>query len=419
MPQIFQELDRLVLYRGLLNDPLIALCRKMPAASLTENDKAAVYSAACYHLFACHDQMPLLNNHWSNYILRLVAGDENPFSLACEIQEPDALSPALLAAASHDLDLLVKLYHFDWTALGQSFGLPAESWFDFSTNAPAPAVNHTYASALQSLALKMDGNCDLTAELGLFYHQHACGELAIYRAFNWDGRLKGIKYPDMIRLDDLIGYESQKQALRKNTEAFLSGRGGNNVLLFGDKGTGKSSSVKALLNEYRSLRMIELQRRQLEELDAIIAFLRRRSGFYIIFIDDLSFEDFEVQYKYLKSHIEGSLQAPAENVRFYVTSNRRHLIRENWSDRQQQDDVHGRETQQEKLSFADRFGLTLTYSSPGKEEYLKIVQEIARQEGLNVKTDLLHHLALQWELRYHGRSGRSARQFINDLKGRL
>ena len=418
MIKTFKPLEQLILYRSLLNDPVISLCRKIVSQDIIE-DNAALYCEACYHLFAYYDTMPVMANLWQNYILGKIIADENPFALACEREESNNINPTLLQAGKHDLEILYQVICFDWITLGGTLNLPAELCCQPQQEKhESVEANPLYASALRRLTSQLANNNQILSVFISFYHRYGCGNIAVYRAFRWEGKLVGIACPDLVHLENLIGYENQKQALRKNTEAFLARRGGNHVLLFGDKGTGKSSSVKALLHEYgdQNLRMIELQRQQLAELNAIIDLLRRRSGFYIIFIDDLSFEDFEVEYKYLKSHIEGSLQAPAENVRLYVTSNRRHLIRENWGDRQHQDDVHGRETQQEKLSFADRFGLTLTYTSPLQKEYLVMVREMARQEGLKIDEEVLDRLAIQWELRYHGRSGRTARQFINDLK---
>lgn len=420
MVKTCQDLEQLILYRNLLDDPVIYLYRIMSNAASKDN-QASLYCEACAHLFSYYDKIPVLPDLWQNYILGKVIADENPFSLTCE-RDTDKINPSILEAAKHDLTILYQVINYDWQALGKSLDLPAELWFESNeeNNDTAFSINPFYALALKDLVRSIPDPTQLFPKLISFYHHNGCGEIAIYRAFCWEGRLKGLTCPDPVRFENLIGYEDQIQALKKNTEAFLNRQGGNHVLLFGDKGTGKSSSVKALLHEYggRNLRMIELQRQQLTELNAIIDLLRRRSGFYIVFIDDLSFEDFEVEYKYLKSHIEGSLQAPADNVRLYVTSNRRHLIRENWSDRQHQDDLHGRETQQEKLSFADRFGLTLTYTSPLQNEYLVMVREMARQEGLKIVEEELDRLAIQWELRYHGRSGRTARQFINDLKSR-
>ena len=421
MHKIFTDLKQLIIYRNLLDDPVISLCRKIMDEHLTDKDKASLYCEACGHLFSYYDKMPVLPDLWQNYILGRIIADENPFSLACE-RDKDRISPAFLEAGRYDLSILYQVINYKWEALGNSYNLPAGLWFQSNEkNIATTLFNPFYASALKELIFSSADARQFFSALISFYQQKGCGVIAVYRAFYWEDRhLKGITCPDPVRFENLIGYEDQIQALKKNTEAFLSRKGGNHVLLFGDKGTGKSSSVKALLHEYgdQNLRMIELQRQQLAELNDIIDLLRRRSGFYIIFVDDLSFEDFEVEYKYLKSHIEGSLQAPADNIRLYVTSNRRHLIRENWSDRQHQDDIHGRETQQEKLSFADRFGLTLTYTSPLQNEYLVMVKEMARQEEIQIEEAELYRLAIQWELRYHGRSGRTARQFINDLKSR-
>lgn len=423
MLSVFKSLEQLILFRSLLQDPVISLCRRMLLdGDLTDNNAAGIYYEIAHHLLTYHEQMDVLPDLWQNYILGKMIAVENPLAAACE-RGWDNIHPALLEAGRHDAAILQRIINFDWAAWGDSLGLAAGKWFaapgeNFSTTFSS---NPFYAAAVEGLSLAAADPAEFFTVLAAFYQSHGSGELAIYRAFYWeDGCLQGIAHPDPVRFADLIGYGEQIGALKKNTEAFLNRQGGNHVLLFGDKGTGKSSSVKALLNEYgaRGLRMLELQRQQLGELNHIIDMLRRRSGFYIIFIDDLSFEDFEVEYKYLKSHIEGSLQAPAENIRLYVTSNRRHLIRENWGDRQSQDDVHGRETQQEKLSFADRFGLVLTYTAPLQKEYLAMVKEMARQEDLAIDEPLLSRLAIQWELRYHGRSGRTARQFINDLKSR-
>lgn len=423
MLSAFKAVDQLVLYRGLLQDPVISLCRKMLDEGLGENNPSAVYYEAAHHLLVYYDRRDVLPDLWKNYILGKIIALDNPLAAACQ-KNTESMHPALREAGRHDAAILQGIINFDFAAWGDSLGLSAGKWFAADGKKPSSsfATNPSYAAALEELAQAATDPGELFSALAAFYQNNGSGELAVYRAFYWEeGDLKGIAHPDPVEFADLIGYQEQIQALKKNTAAFLNRRGGNHVLLYGDKGTGKSSSVKALLNEYSSsgLRIVQLQRQQLEDLNTIIDLLRQRSGFYIIFIDDLSFENFEVEYKYLKSHIEGSLQAPAENVRLYVTSNRRHLIRENWEDRQHNDDVHGRDTQQEKLSFADRFGLTLTYTSPLQKDYLSMVKEMARREGLKIDEESLFRQAVQWELRYHGRSGRTARQFVNDLKSRL
>lgn len=420
---VFSSVKKLVLYRKLLQNPVITLCQTF-SLNPNKEQRAEIYCQISHELFLYYDKQPVLNDLWKNYILGSVIADENPFSLACEKSGCESINQALLASAEYDLSILYQLYQFDWPAFGQALGLPAAAWFKLpAVHAGHNEINNlpdAYHQALQQLSASLMDAEPALPVFSTFYRQHACGIMAKHRAFRWDSGLIGIDHPDPVRMQDLIGYESQKKALQENTEAFLRRQGGNHVLLYGDRGTGKSSSVKALLNEYTAnhLRMVELKRSQLHELNQLIDLLRQRSGSYIIFIDDLSFEDFEVEYKYLKSHIEGSLQAPADNVRIYVTSNRRHLIRETWQEREHQEEVHRRDAQQEKLSFADRFGLTITYTSPDQGSYLQMIREMAAKEGITINPPVLDRLAIQWELQYHGRSGRTARQFLNDLKSR-
>ena len=226
-----------------------------------------------------------------------------------------------------------------------------------------------------------------------------------------------------MKLDDLVGYEEQKEKLIANTEAFVSGRKANNVLLFGDAGTGKSTSVKAILNQYysRGLRMIEVYKHQFQDLSAVISEIKNRNYWFVIFMDDLSFEEFEIEYKYLKAVIEGGLETKPSNILIYATSNRRHLIRETWSDRSDmsQDELHRSDTMQEKLSLVARFGVSIGYYRPSQKEYFDIVLELARRcPEITMGEEELKLKANQWELSHGGISGRTAQQFINDLCGR-
>ncbi|MCG8484801.1 MAG: ATP-binding protein, partial [Clostridia bacterium] len=189
-----------------------------------------------------------------------------------------------------------------------------------------------------------------------------------------------------------------------------------NVLLYGDKGTGKSSSVKAVLNEYKDkkLKMIEITKEQFYRFPDIINIVKDRGYKFIIYIDDLSFEEFETDYKHFKAVLEGGLEIRPQNVAVYVTSNRRNIIKETWKDQMEaSNDMHISDSMQEKISLADRFGITLTYPSPNKNLYLRMVLDLAKKEKLDVSEDILSEEALKWEMRYHGRSGRSARQFID------
>jgi predicted AAA+ superfamily ATPase len=221
-----------------------------------------------------------------------------------------------------------------------------------------------------------------------------------------------------------VGYELQKMKLVDNTRAFIEGRKSNNALLFGDSGTGKSTSVKAILNEYypEGLRMIEIYKHQFEDLSAVIALIKNRNYKFIIYMDDLSFEEFEIEYKYLKAVIEGGLETKPDNVLIYATSNRRHLIRETWNDRSDMEtteELHRSDTMQEKLSLVARFGITINFSSPNKREFQNIVLELAkRQENIGITEEELLLEANRWELSHGGMSGRTAQQFINYLAGR-
>lgn len=240
----------------------------------------------------------------------------------------------------------------------------------------------------------------------------------MFKAFRLNGQaeIEPVISIEHIRLDDLIGYELQKKKLRDNTESFLAGRKANNVLLFGDSGTGKSSSIKALLNEYydAGLRMIEIYKHQFKELSSVINTVKDRNYKFIIYMDDLSFEEFEIEYKYLKAVIEGGLEKKPDNVLIYATSNRRHLVREKYSDNEERDDdLHTRDTVQEKLSLSARFGVSIYYGSPNPKEFKEIVKGLAKKNNITMEEDKLLAEANKWELSHGGLSGRCAQQFIN------
>jgi predicted AAA+ superfamily ATPase len=253
---------------------------------------------------------------------------------------------------------------------------------------------------------------------------------ARYGAFVWEsieGKscLRGIEVPDPIRLSDFIGYEQERLEVIENTEKFLKGLPANNVLLYGDRGTGKSSTVKAIVNEYREmgLRIIEIPRKHLVDFPAVIRQIKGRKCKFIIFVDDLAFEDSEESYTVLKSILEGGVENRPDNVLIYATSNRRHLIKEKFSDRagfrsdDPDDEIRAQDTMQEKLSLSERFGITVIFSSPDKKRYLGIVEGLAAQRGINIDRDRLQKEAMKWELMYNGRSARTAKQFVDWLEG--
>ncbi len=224
-----------------------------------------------------------------------------------------------------------------------------------------------------------------------------------------------------VRLSDLTGYEIAKQKLVENTEAFVNGRKANNCLLFGDAGTGKSTSVKAIASQYynKGLRVVEIYKHQLKLLLDVIGQIKQRRYKFIIYMDDLSFEDFEVEYKYLKAVIEGGLEKKPENVLIYATSNRRHLIRESFSDKPSlSDDLHNNDTVQEKLSLAARFGVQIYFGAPDKKQFGEIVKALAKKHQIPIQEETLLAEAGKWEISHGGRSGRTAQQFIDYLLGK-
>jgi predicted AAA+ superfamily ATPase len=261
--------------------------------------------------------------------------------------------------------------------------------------------------------------------LATHYHDYGTGLFAEYRAFRWQsGQLVGIRHPDPVKLTELVGYESQRDALLKNTKFLLAGYPALHVLLYGSRGSGKSSLVKGLLNESGTgnLRLVEVAKSDLRDLSEIVEQLRGVPQKFVIFVDDLSFEEDDDAFKALKVVLEGNLTARSQNVVVYATSNRRHLIREFFADRpltRDNEEIHAWDTVQEKLSFSDRFGLTLTFEPADQNTYLNIIRHLAAQAEIPLSQEDLEYRALQWATRHNGRSGRTARQFIDFLKADL
>ena len=257
-----------------------------------------------------------------------------------------------------------------------------------------------------------------------FYKEYGVGRFGLHKAFRvaHDENDNVVIVPILniahVKLDDLVGYEIPKAKLIENTEAFVEGRKANNCLLFGDAGTGKSSSIKAIANAYydKGLRIIEIYKHQFKDLNDVISQIKNRNYKYIIYMDDLSFEEFEIEYKYLKAVIEGGLEKKPKNVLIYATSNRRHLVHEKFSDRE--DSMHQSDTMQEKLSLVSRFGCTIYFGSPDKKEYQNIVKVLAKRNDINMPEDELLLEANKWEVAHGGLSGRSAQQFVDYLLGK-
>lgn len=376
-------------------------------------------TAALVSILKIAEQYRLCGNIYKSYIAWLLIHDENPYSLSCEMN--NAENGGLRRFALLDAQYLYDMYNAE---------IPneiADMLNDFSYTNDFGCENMTdIGNMANELANKLDKA--ISAERFLlavtsFYCNNGVGMLGLNKAFYIDStestKLVPISDFDRYHLTDMWGYEHQKKLLTDNTEAFINGKAANNVLLYGDSGTGKSTCIKAILNEYhtRGLRMIEVYKHQFSCLPRLIEKLRLRKYSFIIYMDDLSFEEFEIEYKFLKAIIEGGLEKKPDNVLIYATSNRRHLIRESFSDRDGNDDIHKNDTVQEKLSLSDRFGLTISFTKPMQKEYLEIVKYLAHNAGINMPEDALCAEASRWGLMHGGLSGRVARQFINHLLG--
>ncbi|MBW4577066.1 MAG: ATP-binding protein [Aphanothece sp. CMT-3BRIN-NPC111] len=362
------------------------------------------------------------NISWQDYLISQILTDDNPFTQQVQQAELGNLPPALVAAAQQDLQALQSLYKCSSHQLSH--------WVQIISHLPAaPIVWNQEATIVRTsevTSLENMGNwADAVEDLAAYYRQHGTGLFAQYHALGWrSGQLVGIPHPDPVQLTELFCYESQRDVLLKNTEFLLAGYSALHVLLYGSRGSGKSSLVKGLLNRYgeSGLRLIEVTKSDLKDLPTIVEQLRGVPQKFIIFVDDLSFEEDDDAFKALKVVLEGNVTARPQNVVVYATSNRRHLIREFFSDRPRPSDneeIHVWDTVQEKLSFSDRFGLTLTFEPADQNTYLDIVQNLAAQAGITLSQEDLKYRALQWATRHNGRSGRTARQFIDFLRAEL
>ena len=369
-------------------------------------------------------------NLWQAYLTYYLVMNENSFSLTCE-RVGATEGGSVNTLAKHDLAVFHKLFHYDFSRWEKALGTDAFSVLTHYHAIPKRSClyNADVSAVIGSLSARLSQAKDENEMFDLLtahYREFGVGMFGMNRAFRLTQGEDGPEFlpvsnADKIMLGDLVGYESQKQALARNTRAFAKGQRANNVLLYGDSGTGKSSSIKAVLNEYfdDGLRMIEIYKHQFHMLSSVIAAVKKRNYRFIIYIDDLSFEENEVEYKYLKAVIEGGVETRPENVLIYATSNRRHLIREVWSDRndvEHDGDVHRSDTMEEKLSLAERFGLSINYANPSHSEFLTIVRTLAEREGLDVDEQTLLAEANRFELRHGGVSGRAARQFIDDMR---
>lgn len=429
------DLGELIIYKNLENSEVLEniaeLSRK--AKGCKTFDELSILKSDLFA--AVHSLVDLANtygfekNLWQNYLTLLLVNSENAFSRACEIKGIE--NGTLLQMAMHDFLIFRELFSYDFSDLEK---VADRSVFEMILSYHSiEGCGNAFNKRIRNCICQLSKNLAQSKSIGEFskhiidfYRHFGVGKLGLHKAFRVDRSEKGVEIVPIaniahVNLDDLVGYESAKQQLIENTEAFLQGKRANNCLLFGDAGTGKSSSIKAILNKYyeNGLRIIEIYKHQFGDLNDVIAQIKNRNYRFIIYMDDLSFEDFEVEYKYLKAVIEGGLEKKPQNVLIYATSNRRHLIKENFSDRSGwSDNIHKTDTVQEKLSLSARFGVTIYFGSPDKKQFQNIVKVLAERQGINIPHERLMAEANRWELNHGGLSGRTAQQFVDHLAGK-
>lgn len=394
-----------------------------------QEDKRALGYECIGKLFEIAASHGFYGNIWHCYLADLIVNSENAYSTACEIR--GEIQGTLNDAALHDCEILQEFIQYDFADMIRELNLTGMQLLLNYT--PMEESGKVYNTRIR------DRICEIAKALGSaqsadeikhlmtqFYGEYGVGRFGLHKAFRIEHTDEGAKIVPILNiqhvyLEDLVGYEIPKQKLIDNTEAFVNGKKANNVLLFGDAGTGKSSSIKGILNRYydKGLRIIEVYKHQFQDLNSVISQIKNRNYKFIIYMDDLSFEEFEIEYKYLKAVIEGGLEKKPKNVLIYATSNRRHLIKESFKDRDGDDnDLHRNDTVQEKLSLVARFGVTIYFSSPEKKEFQTIVKTLAERNHIDMPEDELLLQANAWELSHGGLSGRTAQQFIDYLLGK-
>lgn len=433
---MYRDIAKLVLYRNLGENSIL-----MKLSGIFEDfDRGDCPNAEL--VARIYDQIKrLLNlatdygfdtNLWHNYLAFILITNENSFSMTSE--KVGANDGTVNYFAKNDFKIFKKLFDFDFSEIEEALDIDC---FTIVNNYKAIGkkermYNKNVSTKVQDISRAIEGakdENDIFKIVTDFYKAYGVGMFGLNKAFrivhptNGDMQFVPINNTEDVRLDDLIGYEIQKQKIVENTEAFVAGRKANNALLFGDSGTGKSTTIKAIINEYydQGLRMIEIYKHQFQDLSQVISQIKNRNYRFIIYMDDLSFEEFETEYKYLKAVIEGGLEIKPDNVLIYATSNRRHLIRETWTDRtdlENNNGMHKSDTMQEKLSLVNRFGVTINYSKPSQKEYFQIVVGLAEKNGIHMTEEELCAEANKWELSHGGISGRTAQQFINYLAGK-
>jgi len=431
-----QIISKLIIYGDLPKDCILMelsdICEKVKSREYNKDELVTRVYKQIKKILIIGTDYGFDKNLWQNYLTYLLITDENPFSITCE--KVGANDGSVNHFAKNDFKVFMELFHYDFSYLENALEVDCFSTLSdyHAIGKPELMYNKNVSEKVRALSDKLANANNEEEFFGYitdFYKDYGVGMFGLNKAFRIGSvddlghiTFQAINNMDKVMLDDLIGYEIQKKKLIANTKAFVEGRKANNVLLFGDSGTGKSTSIKAIVNEFydKGLRMIEIYKHQFKDLSNVIAQIKNRNYKFIIYMDDLSFEEFEVEYKFLKAVIEGGVETKPENILIYATSNRRHLIKETWNDRNDmefQEGLHRSDTMEEKLSLVNRFGVTISYSKPTPKEYYEIAIGLARRAGITMSDDEIKAEANKWELSHGGISGRTAQQFVNYLLG--
>lgn len=432
---MYKIVSKLLMYGDMPKDSILMqlsdIFKQMDQDTQSRDELVTRIFTQVKHLLQVATDYGFDKNLWHNYLTYLLITDENPFSLTCE--KVGANDGSVNFFAKGDFKAFKALFDFDFSEIEERLGIDC-----FTRLSQYKAIgkkelmyNKNVSEKVQALSERLEKTANEDEFFDVvtdFYKAYGVGMFGLNKAFRIASRTENhvefcpINNMDTVMLDDLVGYEIQKKKLVDNTEAFVQGRKANNVLLFGDSGTGKSTSIKAIVNAYydQGLRMIEIYKHQFKDLSNVIAQIKNRNYRFIIYMDDLSFEEFEIEYKYLKAVIEGGLEKKPDNILIYATSNRRHLVRERAGDKLEvmdDDDLHSSDTVQEKLSLVYRFGVRIYFGAPGKKEFQTIVKALAERNGIKMPEDELLLEANKWELSHGGLTGRTAQQFIDHLLG--
>ncbi len=432
---MYQIVSRLLIYGDMPKDSILMelsdIFKKMDDGSESKDELTRRVFTQMKHLLQVATDYGFDGNLWHNYLTFLLITTENPFSITYE--KVGAGEGSVNDFAKSDFRAFLDLFRFDFSRIEQTLGVDSFSRICCyrAIQKKERMYNKNVSEKVQALSRRLEEAGDENAFFACvtgFYRDFGVGMFGLNKAFRIVSHGSTVEFcpinnMDSVVLSDLIGYEYQKKLLTDNTLAFVEGRPANNALLYGDSGTGKSTSIKAIVNEFynRGLRMIEIYKHQFQDLSQVIAQIKNRNYRFIIYMDDLSFEEFEIEYKFLKAVIEGGVETKPDNILIYATSNRRHLIRETWSDRSDMEhdsDIHRSDTLEEKLSLASRFGCSICYLKPSRQEFDQMIRELASRNSIRIPENELLAEANRWELRHGGISGRTAQQFINYLAGR-